>query len=201
MSASAQQLACLRIGWESAKARRNPANECVCPICGTRFLRRGSRKNRTGKPCCSRACRNVSLTGKPGNGGPDKLGIVIQCAVCGKDTYRHRSKPGRRYCSSVCRGADPASRQKISGPNHYAWKGGISPANQAQRKSREYSHWRTAVFRRDGFTCQRCGQKGRRLHAHHLKSWADHPQLRFELSNGQTLCLLCHASVHNRPFK
>jgi hypothetical protein len=63
------------------------------------------------------------------------------------------------------------------------------------RNSPEALAWTRAVMERDGFCCRACGAKGR-LHAHHVNSWAEHPGLRFELSNGVTLCLECHAQVH-----
>lgn len=41
--------------------------------------------------------------------------------------------------------------------------------------------WRNEVLRRDGYICQICGSK-QRLHAHHIKSWAQFHGLRFEVS-------------------
>jgi hypothetical protein len=62
--------------------------------------------------------------------------------------------------------------------------------------SYQYAEWRTAVFTRDDYTCQDCDQIGGRLNAHHLKPWADYPELRYELSNGVTLCYECHKQRH-----
>jgi len=59
-----------------------------------------------------------------------------------------------------------------------------------QRNSREYFEWKSRVNVRDNFICQECGKKGNE--AHHKKSWRDFPELRFEISNGITLCLDCH---------
>jgi hypothetical protein len=36
-----------------------------------------------------------------------------------------------------------------------------------------------------------CGKK-EVSETHHIKSWRDFPELRFEVSNGKTLCLDCH---------
>lgn len=81
---------------------------------------------------------------------------------------------------------------------HWNWKGGITPENQKERGSWRYSQWRKAVFERDNYTCQKCGKRGGELNAHHKKLWANYRDLRFEVSNGITLCAKCHKAVHKK---
>lgn len=76
--------------------------------------------------------------------------------------------------------------------NNPNWKGGITPINQKIRKSPEYKEWRKAVFERDDYTCQICGQIGGTLQVDHIKPFSLFPKLRFRISNGRTLCVLCH---------
>lgn len=38
------------------------------------------------------------------------------------------------------------------------------------------------------------------LAAHHVKSYKDHPDLRLNLKNGQTLCRECHMEIHKKSF-
>lgn len=76
--------------------------------------------------------------------------------------------------------------------NHHGWKGGITPKNEAIRKSSEYKSWRKSVFTRDSFTCQICSKIGGELHADHILSFAAYPERRFDLNNGRTLCVECH---------
>jgi hypothetical protein len=65
-------------------------------------------------------------------------------------------------------------------------------ARRQEMDALEYRLWREAVFKRDEYVCQSCQKRGGRLHADHIKGWALHPELRYELSNGRTLCVACH---------
>lgn len=81
---------------------------------------------------------------------------------------------------------------------HWNYKGGISNENHIIRNSTEMKVWRSKVFIRDNFTCQKCNVKGGVLNAHHIKPFAHYPELRFELSNGLTLCKCCHIEEHKK---
>lgn len=84
----------------------------------------------------------------------------------------------------------------VSGDKHPNWKGGITEEQQRARNSDEYAKWRIEVLRNNDFTCQRCGVRGGKLIAHHLKSFATFLKLRFDIDNGQTLCRKCHYETH-----
>ncbi len=93
-------------------------------------------------------------------------------------------------------------RKKISelqrGENGAGWKGGITPINKTIRASIESRLWREAVFARDNWTCQKCKQKGGKIHAHHIKPFAKYSELRFAIDNGLTLCKQCHLLEHRK---
>ena len=83
------------------------------------------------------------------------------------------------------------------GEKSYLWKGGVTPENLRIRNGLKYRLWRTSVFERDDYTCQSCEVRsgnGKKvvLNADHIKQFAYYPELRFELSNGRTLCVPCH---------
>lgn len=63
------------------------------------------------------------------------------------------------------------------------------------RKTYPYKQWRKAVMERDGHTCTQCGATDE-LEAHHIKPFAEFPELRYDVSNGVTLCHKCHALLH-----
>lgn len=73
------------------------------------------------------------------------------------------------------------------------WQGGKTKSHFIVRGSFKYRLWRKKVFERDGYTCVLCGDdKGGNLNADHIKQFAFYPELRFEVSNGRTLCVSCH---------
>lgn len=98
--------------------------------------------------------------------------------------------------SRIGRKMSPECLAKRSGPNHWQWKGGITDKNAKIRASAEYIAWRNAVYERDYWTCQDCKTKPKRIVAHHINPFNDYPELRFEVSNGITLCRRCHKHRH-----
>jgi hypothetical protein len=71
---------------------------------------------------------------------------------------------------------------------------------KSERKRYDASHkkWSRQVKERDGNKCTICGTK-KRLHAHHKISWKEDESLRLDISNGQTLCSICHAKLEGFP--
>jgi hypothetical protein len=89
----------------------------------------------------------------------------------------------------------------LKGKDNPNWKGGISPEDSLIRASVEYRLWRLDVFEKDKYTCVLCGQKGGDLQADHIKPFAFFPELRFERSNGRTLCIKCHRATDTFGLK
>jgi hypothetical protein len=162
--------------------------DITCQQCGKHFRDYPSNHR---KFCC-RDCQYLSYKGKEGywsgkkrwegkippgyKGGPKK------CVDCSKPIVSRSKKVKRcRKCSSIA----------MSGENHWNWKNGS--ATRRERSSHRYSVWRKEVFVRDNYTCQDCGVRGGKLEAHHIKSFREHPNLRFVVSNGVTFCVACHA--------
>lgn len=95
------------------------------------------------------------------------------------------------------KGIKPAVHYVAYGKDNYFWKDGRTSESKRLRRSVEFRQWREAVYKRDNYSCQNCGLRGVTLHPHHLKSFAEYPHLRFEVSNGQTLCADCHRNTKN----
>lgn len=90
-----------------------------------------------------------------------------------------------------------SSKEVVARGEHNFYIDGRTPERKSIRRSIEYRLWREAVFARDNWICQGegCGKQGCYLEAHHKKSFALYPQLRFAIDNGISLCVTCHAKV------
>ena len=194
--------------------RHNPKTRTVktCPTCGEPIRQRGSNRY------CSRNCfAQTRAVAK----------VDLVCLVCGKDypCFPYRAETSK-YCSKDCWnhrkpavnclacGAEFVPRSgavgkycsrrcahtHMIGERAGQWKGGATLANERARRSAELRTWRLAVYSRDGYRCQDCGTRNE-LHAHHIKYWSTHPDLRFVVGNGVTLCIDCHGKRHGRNLR
>jgi|GEM_PF-2142505 len=95
-----------------------------------------------------------------------------------------------------------------AGARNGNWKGGKSSANKLARSKVAYYEWKAGVLEAANWTCQGCGKEhghvceccGHRilLHAHHIKSFAKNPSLRYDVKNGRALCERCHNLEHHK---
>ena len=85
------------------------------------------------------------------------------------------------------------------GLKHHAYNPNLTDKERIiNRETVENIRWRNAVYERDDYTCQVCHDKrGGNLEAHHLNSYTDFPEERYDLSNGITLCKSCHGRFHH----
>jgi len=103
---------------------------------------------------------------------------------------------GKKHTEETKKKISEAHIGKNMRENNPNWKGGIKPKNKRIRASIEFRLWREAVFARDNWTCQKCESRGGKLAAHHIKNFAQWPELRFAIDNGITLCKNCHRRFH-----
>jgi hypothetical protein len=98
-----------------------------------------------------------------------------------------------------------ATKQKISlaKQGQTPWNKGLgtkSSENEKARKTKQARDWRKAIFERDDYTCQLCNERGGELNADHIQPFAYFKELRYELTNGRTLCVDCHRSTKTWGF-
>jgi hypothetical protein len=140
----------------------------TCPTCKKEFPKpvNESKKNwETRHIYCSKKCTITR--------------VILSCWECGIEfEVRNYRKNIAHFCSKDC-----ASQYKDEGKR---------TEDKKIRQSAKYKAWRTLVFERDNYTCQFCNKIGGYLHADHIKPFALYIELRFEVSNGRTLCIPCH---------
>lgn len=127
-------------------------------------------------------------------------------------------KVASKFCSRPCywaHGASPETKEKLSkakkenpvrywsgkkrpeigGENSYNWISDRTSlkVDRLQAYDVRYRVWMKSVKDRDGWKCKISnGDCAGRLEAHHILSWRDNPELRYEVNNGITLCALHH---------
>lgn len=176
--------------------------ERICPFCGKSFRIRPNRlKNQKIATCGKMPCFAL------GHRKKEREPVKRMCKVCGKlfDTCMSDIERGRgNVCSIEC------YRGSLNGNRNPNWKGGIKPLTKQIRDSDKMAEWRSKVFKRDNFTCFKCGKIGGKLQVHHiipftgiiesykfyhgkptLEKLLEYPPL-WSTANGITLCKACH---------
>lgn len=151
----------------------------ICLQCKKEYIITPKRKDST---FCSHQCHSLFLKGK--------LNIALQT---GRQKIKGKNHPmwGKHHTEETKRKIS-LNHADMSGNNSPSWKGGITPINERIRKSKRFIEWAKAIKERDNYICVICKTRGGKLHSDHIKPFSLYPELRFELSNGQTLCKNCH---------
>jgi 5-methylcytosine-specific restriction endonuclease McrA len=183
---------------------RLAAGEKRCTRCKewrsiTEFGQDGTRGDGLSTVClgCRRVKERVSTKGRPS---------AFKGRLHTPETRARMSQSAKRRPPNHTTPHTLETRRKISqrtrertprGEQCHSFKDGKLAERRDQRFSTEYKRWRYDVFVRDHFTCQHCGDaRGGNLRAHHVRSFADYPDLRFDVPNGITLCHDCHNGLH-----
>lgn len=145
----------------------------VCQVCNKEYYIRANRAENS--KWCSIECWK-------------KRRVLNKCEHCKNDITSYH---GKKYCSREC------SHKAMVGDKAPTWIDGKSLERDRARLGTELKKWRNEVYKRDNYTCQKCGSK-KELQAHHIIHWAKSEEHRFILENGITLCVECHSKEHGR---
>lgn len=190
--------------------------DVVCNLCGDLWLMRSDNVKKWSGFCHKCYFKNKKLennklllegefnVGLHKNGKFSKKKLL--CEFCSKEFIKTSKKEKQRFCTLTCyhgflKGKPlPESlleiRKTFFGENHPNWKGGRSTEIQILRGSDNLKLWRSLVFKRDGYKCLKCNIIGSFLNAHHIENFSEHPDKRFDINNGITLCKTCHNNFH-----
>ncbi|MDQ2830289.1 MAG: HNH endonuclease [Chloroflexota bacterium] len=166
----------------------------------TRTFAHGHNRRRIGMPRDQR--RRRTATPRPADTQPRTVPCACGCGTL-LPAINRLGQPSTYARGHHWRGhpKSEATRQKIRATKKRFYDAqGRSPAAWERYKDPRYAAWRDAVLTRDDNTCQDCGQHGhpdeKGFAAHHLKPYATYPALRLDVSNGVTLCRVCHMARH-----
>jgi len=130
--------------------------------------------------------------------GKDRWNCICECGttrdVLGKSLRSGDSKS----CGCLSIELTIQRNKCRSGSLNPNWNENLTDEKRhANRDYAEYIEWRTSVYKRDVYTCQKCGgNAGGDLNAHHIESYNSNKELRTSLGNGVTLCEECHHKFH-----
>jgi 5-methylcytosine-specific restriction endonuclease McrA len=130
--------------------------------------------------------------------------LNVTCAYCGKwfrptgsqvagriFSLKYNKGENRFYCSTHCKRNCPIYNQ-IKYPKGYYNPFQDNTSREVQPELRQM------VFKRDGWTCQKCEQYGGSLHCHHIDPVSQNPIESADIDNCITLCRSCHKGVHKQ---
>jgi len=186
------------------KYERN-GKDLKCKNCNSIFHLPESRLEHRSGDFCSKSCLSEYNT------------TLKKCENCENNFRIHKSEDrrnrgGGRYCSiecvyksgredSICDNCNEKfthPKCNRNGKNIFCtqdcyWEHKFKSGNL--RKKSEYNDWRKSVKDRDNNKCVDCGSEIN-LHAHHIVPISEDKSKAFDLENGVTVCVECHADRH-----
>lgn len=189
--------------------------EINCNYCKVKFERTIQKinlnKKRGCKNYCSRECYFRSKYGKSGPWAGKKRSEHSKI-ISGKNNPMYGKKRplhskrmvgennpfyGKRHTEEFI--------ERLTGKNHWNWKGGITAENMKERLSFKNRGFIQKILKQDNYTCQACDQNGGKLEVDHIMPWSLYPNLRCVQENVRILCKSCHvkygANPRRRPIK
>lgn len=159
---------------DELKPRSGKKVAAICDECGVCRVIRKSQYRDLCHPCANKTPEHRHRISEANRGKTPRLGT-------------HHTEETKQKISRSRRG-------KVCGAKNGRWKGGVGGWRKAIYRTQAYKNWRTAVFERDDYTCQMCGNLGSYLEAHHIQPVRDHKNdlLVYDVHNGITLCKKCH---------
>ena len=135
------------------------------------------------------------------------------CLVCNKRMIKPKPSKQGLFCNRECYGKWRSDN--FTGRNAPNFKHGKCKNYLLIRANKVYRDWVLFVFKRDKFTCQKCGDnKGGNLEAHHIYPFAKlcyenkvdtvedakNCEKLWDLTNGTTLCKICHKKTESYGY-
>jgi hypothetical protein len=140
---------------------------------------------------CSSICYGKTLMKvKPLKQKYQKKFVIKICEECGFEFIVNPARKNRaRFCDRVCKGRFFRGEKSC----HYKHNREELVTSNREDGSYRYREWSLSIKKRDCWTCRINNSDCRgRLESHHILSWKNYPELRYDINNGITLCLAHH---------
>jgi hypothetical protein len=177
-----------------SEASKRHREGCVCSVCYRRPItdetRRRLSEARRGRVFSESTRRKISLalTGK-------KLSVEHRKNIGACQKGRVHSEETKRKMSEAHKGRPkPWARLRVGElhPNYIKDRALLKKSEKKHLDGR-YREWMRGVKNRDGWQCRIANDDcSGRLEAHHILAWRSHPELRYQINNGITLCHAHH---------
>jgi hypothetical protein len=137
--------------------------------------------------------------------------VEMTMCECGCQTvmnrYDSRNRPRKRVLGHQMVGRKQTDYQKerLTGPNNPHWikdRSKLKLDVNNERGSPLHKQWSRDVKNRDGWKCRISNQEcSGKVVAHHILAFATHPESRYEVNNGITLCHSHHPRKRNDEIR
>lgn len=84
-----------------------------------------------------------------------------------------------------------------SGIEHPRWRSDYNDDDREKYRGDDFKKWSRTVKEVNNFTCIRCLSVGGKINSHHILSYSEYNNHRFNPHNGICLCLDCHKEFHS----
>ena len=90
------------------------------------------------------------------------------------------------------------AKEVFLGENNVNWNPNLTDEErELRRRTPGNRQWIIDVHRKSDYTCFVCEVRGApELHAHHIMPYSTNEDLRMDISNGTTMCSICHHAYH-----
>ena len=146
-------------------------------------------------------------------GNKNSLGVILSKGFKKRLSKRRTGEGNPMFGHKQSETQKKQARERHSGERNSQWKGGITPLAARIRHCFKYCLWRSDIFTRDDFTCQKCGLRGGYLEADHYPKRFSKILEEYNIktleealvceelwnrNNGRTLCKKCHDKTKRR---
>ena len=122
--------------------------------------------------------------------------LCRKCALKLLNSGESNNNYGKKLSCGFKPGKDNYAAIHFKGSNNPKYNPNLTDEERLnKRDTLENINWRKSVYERDNYKCTICG-KSHKLEAHHLNSYTNFKEERFNIENGITLCKYHHKDYH-----